>query len=132
MLRISQRVNQLSELPGVLEEVRKQLQYHTESGFTAEEANGYAQQLDDLETILIPGWRERLKDAAYEVDVECVPVLGGFIKIKIQREGEEPVVVFTESYAHFNSEMCDGSCYQYVYQKVLCYEDGLASGRVPL
>jgi len=42
------------------------------------------------------------------------------------------VVVFAESYAHFNSEMCDGSCYQYVYQKVLCYQDGLASGRVAL
>ena len=47
-------------------------------------------------------------------------------------EGVEPVEVFAESYSRFNSEMYDGSCYQYVYQKVLCYEDALASGRVRL
>jgi hypothetical protein len=125
-------VNDLSKLPAVLREVRGQLQYHTESGFSAEEADGYAQQLDDLESILIPEWKSRLKDSTYEIDVECVPMLGGFLKITVHREGVKPVVVFAESYAHFNSEMCDGSCYQYVYQKVLCYEDGLASGRVPL
>ena len=132
MIRISQRVNDLSKLPAVLGELRKQLQYHTESGFSTEEADGYAQQLDDLESILMPEWRARLAGSAYEIDVECVPALGGFLKITVHRAGGKPVVVFAESYAHFNSEMCDGSCYQYVYQKVLCYEDGLASGRVPL
>ncbi len=132
MPRLNQHVTNLSELSGVLRDVRKELAYHTESGFTAEEANGYAQQLDDLESILVPKWAARLKDAAYGVDVECVPTLGGFIKIRIEREGAEPAEVFAESYARFNSEMYDGSCYQYVYQKVLCYEDALASGRVRL
>ena len=50
----------------------------------------------------------------------------------LTKKDAEPVVVFLESYVHFNSEMCDGSCYQYVYQRVLCYEEGLATGRVPL
>jgi hypothetical protein len=132
MPRVSQYLNDLSELSVVLEDIRKQLAYHTESGFTAEEANGYAEQLDDLESILVPKWAERLKGTAYALEVLCIPELGGFIKISIQREGVEPIEVFAESYARFNSEMYDGSCYQYVYQKVLCYEDALASGRVRL
>jgi len=132
MIRISRRSDDVKKLPVLLDEVRKRLQYHTESGFSAEEANGYAQQLDDIETILVPKWEERLRDGSYEVVVDASPNLGGFLKIKITREGAAPVEVFTESYAHFNSEMCDGSCYQYVYQKVLCYEEGLATGRVPL
>ena len=132
MIRITRRLNDVTQLPSVLDEVRKSLQYHTESGFTAEEANGYAQQLDDLQSILIPAWQERLQGVAHQVELDCNPTLGGFIRIRIAREGANPVDVFVESYAHFNSEMCDGSCYQYVYQRVLCYEEGLASGRVPL
>ena len=132
MARLSQQVDDLSKLRAVLQDLRKQLVYHTDLGFTAEEANGYAQQLEELGSILIPKWEDRLKDATYTVDVQCIPTLGGFIKISIQREGTAPVEVFAESYARFNSEMYDGSCYQYVYQKVLCYEDALASGRVRL
>ena len=132
MPRISQRVNDLAELPAVLEEVRHLLQYHTESGFSSEEANGYAQQLHDLQDLLIPAWRERLAGAAYAVEVVAVPELGGFVKIVIEREGTAAVQVFTESYGHFNAEMFDGSCNQYVYQRVLCYLEGLESGRVPL
>jgi hypothetical protein len=132
MIKITKRLSNLNELPSALHEVRERLQYHTESGFTAEEANGYAQQLDDVEKILIPAWEKRLRDNAYEIEVDSSPNLGGFLKIKVIREGAKPVEVFTENYAHFNSEMCDGSCYQYVYQKVLCYEEGLETGRVLL
>jgi hypothetical protein len=132
MKKISKRLNDLNDLPAALHQVRDQLKYHTESGFTAEEANGYAQQLDDVERILIPAWEERLRDTSYEIMVDSSPNLGGFLRIKVIREGSKPIEVFTENYAHFNSEMCDGSCYQYVYQKVLCYEEGLATGRVPL
>jgi hypothetical protein len=132
MNRISHRLHDLSELASVLHEVRKQLQYHTESGFSGEEANGYAQQSDEIEAILVPLWKERLAGSSYEVSVDCVPSLGGFLKISVKRGGADPVTVFAESYVKFNSEMCDGSCYQYVYQKVLCYEDALNSGRVPL
>jgi hypothetical protein len=132
MTRISQSVNDIAELPGVFEELRHKLKYHTESGFTTEEANGYAEQLDDIEKILLPAWKSRLESSAHEVSVACNPVLGGFLKISVTRDGSAPVEVFVESYAHFNSEMCDGSCYQYVYQKVLCYEDALSSGRVTL
>jgi len=131
-MRISQRFNDVTALPSVLHEIRERLQYHTESGFTAEEANSYAQQLDEIEAILLPAWRARLGDAAYEIAVEAMPILGGFLKMTVEREGSNPVVVFAESYIRFNSEMCDGSCYQYVYQKVLCYDEGLASGRIPL
>jgi hypothetical protein len=133
MPRVEQRLTELTELPAVLNEVGSLLQYHTESGFTSEEANAYAQQLEDLEALLIPAWREHLKDAAgYVVEVLAVPELRGFIKIRIGSEGAEPVVVFTESYSHFNSEMFDGSCNQYVFQRVLCYKEGLESGRIPL
>jgi hypothetical protein len=132
MIRIDQRVHHLDKLPAVLEEVRHQLQYHTESGFTTEEANGYAQQLEDLEGLLIPEWRERLENCDYAIDVVAVPELAGFLKITVEREGAKPVQVFAESYSHFNSEMFDGSCNQYVYQRILCYLDGLASGRVRL
>lgn len=132
MVRISQRLNDITELPSALNELRHHLKYHTESGFSVEEANGYAQQMDDIEDILIPAWKERLRDTSYEVVTDCNPALGGFLKIKVARDGKEPVEIFAESYAHFNSGMCDGSCYQYVYQKVLCYRDALSSGRVPL
>lgn len=132
MIRICKHVNDITKLPSVFDEVRRNLKYHTESGFSMEEANGYAQQLDEIHDILIPAWKERLLDTPYEVLTECQPSLGGFLRIRVIREGSEPVEVFAESYAHFNSEMCDGSCYQYVYQKVLCYEDALSSGRVTL
>lgn len=132
MTRFSQRVNDVSKLPSVFEELRHNLKYHTESGFTTEEANGYAEQLDDIEKVLLPAWKDRLEGSDHEVAVESSPILGGFLKIRVLRENQDPVEIFTESYAHFNSEMCDGSCYQYVYQKVLCYEDALSSGRVPL
>lgn len=133
MPRVEQRITDLAELPPILKQVGSQLQYHTESGFTGEEANAYAQQLEDLEELLIPAWRERLGDAAgYAVEVLAVPELRGFIKLRIARDGTDPVVVFTESYAHFNSEMFDGSCNQYVYQRVLCYKEGLESGRIAL
>jgi hypothetical protein len=133
MPRVEKRLTDLAELPAVLKEIASLLQYHTESGFTSEEANAYAQQLEDLEELLIPAWRERLKDAAgYVVEVLAVPELRGFIKIRIGHDGADPIVVFTESYAHFNSEMFDGSCNQYVYQRVLCYKEGLESGRIAL
>lgn len=132
MGRISRRLNNVADLPAAFEELRHHLKYHTESGFSVEEANGYAQQIDEIEAILIPAWKERLSDTAYEIQTDCQPTLGGFLKIRVLREGAAPVEVFAESYAHFNSEMCDGSCYQYVYQKVLCYRDALSSGRVAL
>jgi hypothetical protein len=132
MDRINQRVDSLAALSDVLQDVHDQLQYHTESGFTEEEANSYGQQIHDLQKVLIPEWEKRLKADSYTIDVQCVPALGGFLKIRIQRHGAEPVEVFAESYARFNSDMFDGSCYQYVYQKVLCYQEGLDSGRVPL
>jgi hypothetical protein len=132
MPRITKRVSDLAELPAVLDEVHQLLQYHTESGFSGEEANGYAQQLEDLKEVLIPAWRERLADSGYAIEVVAVPELGGFLKIAIERAGAAPVQVFTESYGHFNAEMFDGSCNQYVYQRVLCYLEGLESGRVPL
>jgi hypothetical protein len=132
MNHITKQLNDVAELPSVLHEVREKLKYHTESGFTAEEANGYAQQLDEIEEILLPLWKERLQGADYQLAVDCTPQLAGFLKIKVMRVDEKPVEVFAESYGHFNSEMCDGSCYQYVYQKVLCYRDGLQTGRVAL
>lgn len=132
MPTISRRLNNLDELPMALDEIGQQLRFHTESGFTLEEASGYAGQLSEVQKILVPLWKERLTDRGYELLVDCDPVLGGFLRIRILPEGGDPVVVFAESYARFNSEMCDGSFHQYVYQRVLCYEDGLASGRVPL
>jgi len=132
MSRIKHELADLDALHAALQEVRKSLEYHTESGFTAEEANGYAQQLDDIEEKLVPVWREKLGDAPYAVQLDSSPKLGGFLKIKVNRDGAEPVEVFHENYAHFDAEMCDGSCYQYVYQRVLCYQEGLATGRVPL
>ena len=131
-MRIQHTLKDIAKLPDVLHEIREHLRYHTESGFTTEEANGYAQQLDEVEAILLPEWKKRLGRAACEIRVDALPFLGGFMKIVIQRPEGDPVVVFAESYAHFHADMCDGSCYQYVYQKVLCYQDGLASGRVPL
>lgn len=128
---IRKQSDDVTKLSSLFKEVREQLQYHTESGFSAEEANGYAQQLDDIEKNLIPDWKARLGDTPHEVILESNPILGGYLKIKIVRDGK-PVEVFAESYGHFNSEMCDGSCYQYVYQKVLCYKEGLTTGRVPL
>jgi hypothetical protein len=132
MSRFSERVNDVSELPSVFDELRHKLKYHTESGFTTEEANGYAEQLDDIEKVLLPAWEDRLKGTPHQISVESRPVLGGFLTIRVHRDEQDPVEVFAESYAHFNSEMCDGSCYQYVYQKVLCYEDALSTGRVAL
>ena len=132
MSRFSQRVNDVSELPSVFDELRHKLKYHTESGFTTEQANGYAEQLDDIEKVLLPAWEDRLKGTPHQISVESRPVLGGFLTIRVHRDEQDPVEVFAESYAHFNSEMCDGSCYQYVYQKVLCYEDALSTGRVAL
>lgn len=132
MNRIYQQLNKLSELPPLFKEVRSKLQYHTESGFEVDEASSYAQQLSDIEEILIPDWEARLGDSKYQITFECSPQLGGFVMLKIARDGADPVVVFTESYIHFNSEMCDGSCYQYVYQKVLCYQEGLVTKRVNL
>lgn len=132
MNRINEQLDDLSDLPAVFQQVQEQLRFHTETGFTTEEANGYAQQMDDIEEVLMPLWRAKLEGAKYHVVVDCLPKLGGFLKIKAAREEGPTVDIFVESYGHFNSEMCDGSCYQYVYQKVLCYKDGLASGRVPL
>ena len=130
MNRVYQQLNQLSELPPLFKEVRKQLQYHTESGFSVDEASAYAQQLSDIEEVLIPEWQARLGDSKYQITFECSPQLGGFIKISIAREGAEPAEVFAEPYIHFNAEMCDGSCYQYVYQKVICFKEGLETKRV--
>lgn len=129
---INQRANSLFELSSLLQNVRSQLAYHTESGFTGEEANSYAEQIDDVQEILVPQWRKRLKGTSYAVDIQCVPTFGGFLKIKVERAGTDPIEVFSESYARFNSEMFDGSCHQYLYQRVLCYEDDLACGRVSL
>jgi hypothetical protein len=132
MPKISRRLSDLNALPQALEAVGEQLRYHTESGFTLEEANAYAGQLGEIQKILVPLWRQRLEGRAYGLQLDCDPSLGGFLRIRALPEGGAPVEVFTESYVRFNAEMCDGSCHQYVYQKVLCYEDGLASGRVPL
>ena len=132
MNRINQRLNDLSGLPSVFNDIQKQLRYHTESGFTSEEADGYAQQMEDIEEVLIPLWQSKLEQKKYNIVVDCAPKLGGFLKISVQWEEAQSVDVFAASYNHYNSEMCDGSCYQYVYQKVLCYKDGLASGRVVL
>ena len=132
MKRIIQQMNELDELPALFNELRDKLQYHTESGFGEDEASAFAQQLSDIEAVLIPDWRKRLSGSKYQIGIECSPQLGGFLKMTISRDGAEPVVVFAESYIHFNSEMCDGSCYQYVYQKVLCYQEGLETGRVAL
>ncbi|MCU0835493.1 MAG: hypothetical protein MUC77_13860 [Chromatiaceae bacterium] len=132
MDRIIQSLNDIAKLPAAFDELRHHLKYHTESGFSVEEANGYAQQMDDIEAILIPAWKAKLRNTTYEVFVDSQPTLGGFLKVRVAREGSAPIEVFAESYTHFNSEMCDGSCYQYVYQKVLCYRDGLSSGRVAL
>ncbi len=132
MNRIYQQLNNLSELPPLLKEASSKLQYHTESGFEADEASAYSQQLSDIEEILIPEWQARLGDSKYQISFECNPGLGGFLKIKIARDGTDPVEVFAESYVHFNAEMCDGSCYQYVYQKVLCFQEGLETKRVDL
>ena len=132
MNRITKRLDDLAKLPSVLDELKERLCYQAELGFTAEESNGYAQQLDDIKEILIPAWAERLHDTQYEILVDCSPKRGGFIKIKVLRGESKPVEVFAESYSSFNAEMCDGSCYQYVYQKVVCFKEGLHSGRVPL
>lgn len=132
MARITQSLDDIAKLPAAFDELRSHLKYHTESGFSVEEANGYAQQIDDIEAILIPAWKARLEKTKYEIHTDAEPALGGFLKIKVQREGSAPVEVFAESYVRFNSVMCDGSCYQYVYQKVLCYRDALSSGRVAL
>jgi len=130
MKRIERHSSDLAELPQVLHDLKGMLKYHTESGFSAEEADGYAQQLDDIESILVPMWQERLGGTPCDVEVVCTPRLGGFLKIRVSRDQAPAVEVFAESYGHFNAEMCDGSCYQYVYQKVLCYRDALESGRV--
>jgi hypothetical protein len=132
MNRIYKELHDLDELPSTFKEVSDKLQYHTESGLTLDEASAYAQQLSDIEEILIPEWRTRLADSGYLVIFECTPQLNGFLKIKIARESAGPVEVFTESYAHFNAGMCDGSCYQYVFQKVICYKEGLETKRVDL
>ena len=132
MNRINKELHDLDGLPALFKEVSHKLQYHTESGLTVDEASSYAQQLSDIEKILIPEWRTRLADSRYVIIFECTPQLNGFLKIKIARETADPVEVFTESYAHFNAGMCDGSCYQYVYQKVICYKEGLETKRVDL
>ena len=132
MKRINEQLDNLSGLPSVFVQIQEKLRFHTESGFTSEEADGYAQQMDDIGEVLMPLWRTKLEGAKYSIVVDCAPKLGGFLKITAVRKDAPAVEIFTESYSHFNSEMCDGSCYQYVYQKVLCYKDGLASGRVPL
>ena len=132
MNRIYKELHDLSELPSIFKAVNDKLQYHTESGLTLDEASAYAQQLNDIKETLIPEWRTRLADARYVIIFECIPQLNGFLKLKIARENAEPVEVFTESYAHFNAGMCDGSCYQYVYQKVICYKEGLETKRVDL
>ena len=49
MDRINQRVDSLAALSDVLQDVHDQLQYHTESGFTEEEANSYGQQILETE-----------------------------------------------------------------------------------
>ncbi|MGD8590452.1 MAG: hypothetical protein PVG22_16640 [Chromatiales bacterium] len=132
MNKIYKELHDLGEFPATFQEVSSKLLYHTESGLTLDEASAYAQQLSDIEEILIPEWRKRLENSKYFIIFECVPQLNGFVRIKIAREGSDPVEVFTESYIHFNAEMCDGSCYQYVYQKVLCYKEGLETKRVDL
>ena len=132
MNRIYKELHDLDELPSTFREVSDKLQYHTESGLTLDEASAYAQQLSDIEEILIPEWQKKLTDSKYLIILECIPQLNGFLKIKITRENADPVEVFTESYAHFNAGMCDGSCYQYVYQKVICYKEGLETKRVDL
>ena len=132
MNRIYKELHDLDELPSPFREVSDKLQYHTESGLTLDEASAYAQQLSDIEEILIPEWQKKLTDSKYLIILECIPQLNGFLKIKITRENADPVEVFTESYAHFNAGMCDGSCYQYVYQKVICYKEGLETKRVDL
>jgi hypothetical protein len=132
MNRIHKELHNLSELPAIFKDVIGKLQYHTESGLTLDEASAYAQQLSDIEDVLIPAWQQRLGESKYLIIFECIPQLEGFLKIKIAREGRDPLEVFTESYAHFNAGMCDGSCYQYVYQKVICYKEGLETNRVDL
>ncbi len=132
MIRIHRRLDTLEQLPPLFEEIRHHLQFHTESGFSIEEANGYAQQLEEVEKILLPLWKARLGEESYAVQVDAALGLHGFIRIQILRAGKAPVTVFSESYGHFNAEMCDGSFYQFVYQRVLCYRDGLASGRIDL
>jgi hypothetical protein len=132
MNRIDKESDSLNELPSIFQEISGKLQYHTESGLSLDEASAYAQQLSDIEEVLIPEWRKRLGDSKYLIKLECIPQLNGFLKIKIARERSDPVEVFTESYAHFNAGMCDGSCYQYVYQKVICYKEGLETKRVDL
>lgn len=132
MPTISRHLSDLNELPTVLDDIGEQLRYHTESGFTLEEANAYAGQLGEIQKILMPLWSERLEGRRYGMQLDCDPSLGGFLRIRVLPDGGAPVDVFTESYARFNAEMCDGSFHQYVYQRVLCYQDGLASGRVPL
>jgi hypothetical protein len=132
MNRIYQELHNLSELPTTFKETSNKLQYHTDTGFSLDEANAYAQQLSDIEEILIPDWQTRLGDSKYLIIFECNPQLGGYVKIKIARDGADPVEVFAENYIHFNAEMCDGSCYQYVYQKVICFQEGLKTKRVNL
>lgn len=132
MIRIHHRLDTLEQLPSLFKDIRHHLQFHTESGFSTEEAEGYAQQLEEVEAILLPLWKARLGEKPYAVQVDGALGLHGFIRIQILREGKEAVPVFSESYGHFNAEMCDGSFYQFVYQRVLCYQDGLESGRVDL
>lgn len=132
MATISHRLSDVNELPPVLEDIAERLRYHTESGLTLEEANAYADQLGEVRKTLLPAWQQRLEGRAYEVQVDGDPMLGGFLRIRVVPQRGAPVDVFLESYAPFNAEMCDGSCHQYVYQRVLCYQDGLASGRVAL
>ena len=132
MKRIYKELHNLSQLPATFEEIRNQLQYHTESGLSLDEASAYAQQLNDIKEILVPAWQTKLGNTDYFINLECIPQLNGFIKIKITKDKAEPVEVFTESYTHFNAGMCDGSCYQYVYQRVICYKEGLETKRVNL
>ena len=73
MNRINQQLNKLSELPPLFKEVRGKLQYHTESGFSVDEASSYAQQLSDIEEILIPDWEARLGDSKYQITFDCSP-----------------------------------------------------------
>jgi hypothetical protein len=128
MHRIHNQANSLADLPTLLHDLKVMLQYHTESGFSMEEANSYAQQLDDIQSVLLPLWHQRLDDQPYHVEVRCTPRLGGFLEIKVSLEHSAPLELFAQSYGHFDAEMCDGSCYQYVYQQVLCYKSGLEAG----
>ena len=132
MNRIYKELHDFDELSVIFEEIGNKLQYHTESGLTVDEASAYAQQLRDIEEILIPEWQKRLGNSKYVIIFECTPQSNGYLKIKIARDNAEPVEVFTETYVHFNAGMCDGSCYQYVYQKVICYKEGLETKRVDL